>query len=70
MLHRNVFRRERQRSGQEGVPALSAKSLSVVVEEQGAHIPAEWLLVLGGLLRGCPGSSDDLGVSRALLHRC
>jgi hypothetical protein len=42
----------------------------MVVEEQSAHVPAEWLLILGGLLRDRTGSSSDLGVSRALLHRC
>jgi hypothetical protein len=39
-----------------------------VVEQQSAHIPAEWLLLLGGLLRGGSGSSSDLGISWALLH--
>ncbi|MDT5301987.1 MAG: hypothetical protein QOG79_5229 [Mycobacterium sp.] len=40
----------------------------MVVEYQGARIPAEWLLVLGGLLRGCPGCRGDFGVARALAH--
>ena len=39
-----------------------------MVEQQSAHIPAEWLLLLGGLLRGGAGSSSDLGISWALLH--
>ena len=40
----------------------------LVVEQQGAHIPAEWLLLLGGLVRGGAGSCSDLGIARALLH--
>jgi transcriptional regulator with GAF, ATPase, and Fis domain len=50
-------------------PYPKRASLSAVVVQQGTRVPAEWLLVLGGLLRSCPGSGDDLGISRALLHR-
>src|SRR6478609_572567 len=51
------------------VPVLGARSL-LVVEQQGADIPAEWLLLLGGLLRGGAGGSSDLGIALALLHGC
>src|SRR6476620_4811205 len=51
------------------VPALGARSL-VVVEQQAAHIPAEWLLLLFGLFRGGAGGSSDLGIALALLHGC
>ena len=44
-----------------------ARSLSVV-EDQSAGISAEWLLVLGGLVRGRPWSSGDLDISRALMN--
>src|SRR6476660_3361896 len=50
-------------------PALGARSL-LVVEQQGAHIPAEWLLLLFGLFRGGAGGSSDLGIALALLHGC
>jgi len=39
-----------------------------VVKQQSAHISAEWLLLLGCLLRRGSGSSSDLGISWALLH--
>jgi len=39
-----------------------------VVEYQGAHIPAEWELLLGGLVGCSPGSSADLGIARALVN--
>jgi hypothetical protein len=42
----------------------------LVVEQQGAHIPAEWLLLSGGLFRGGAGASSDLGIALALLHGC
>jgi hypothetical protein len=38
------------------------------VKQQSAHISAEWLLLLGCLLRRGSGSSSDLGISWALLH--
>ena len=34
-----------------------------VVEQQGARIPAEWLLQLGGLLCSRAGPSGDLGIA-------
>jgi hypothetical protein len=40
----------------------------LVVEQQGAHIPAEWLLQLGGLLCSRAGLSGDLGISCGLVH--
>ncbi|HTF50260.1 MAG TPA: hypothetical protein VK735_22715, partial [Pseudonocardia sp.] len=46
----------------------SAWWLSAVVVEQGTLVATEWLLVLGGLLRGFAGSSGDLHISRALIH--
>jgi hypothetical protein len=39
-----------------------------VVEYQGAHIPAEWLLQLGSVLRGRAGHSGNLGIARGLIH--
>ena len=39
-----------------------------VVEYQGAHIPAEWELLLGGLVGCSPGGSADLGIARALVN--
>ena len=35
---------------------------------QGEHIPAEWELLLGGLVGCSPGSSADLGIARALVN--
>ena len=39
-----------------------------MVKFQGAHIPTERLLRLGGLLRGPAWRSGDLDIARALLH--
>jgi hypothetical protein len=39
-----------------------------VVEQQSAHISAEWQLLLGCLLCRRSGSGSDLGVACALLH--
>ena len=39
-----------------------------VVEQQSAHIAAEWQLLLGCLLCRRSGSGSDLGVAWALLH--
>jgi hypothetical protein len=40
-----------------------------VVEQESVRIPAERLLVLGGLLRGRSGAGSDLSVAWVLLHR-
>jgi len=50
------------------LPALSAWSSSVLVKEQSARVPTEWLLQLGGLLRGPAGPSGDLDIARGVLH--
>ena len=60
-------RHQRGRCHPSELPALSAQSFSVV-EQQGAHIPAEWLLQLGSVLRGRAGHSGDLGIARGLIH--
>ena len=39
-----------------------------MVEQQGAHIPAEWKLQLGGVSRSRAGLSGDLGIARGLMH--
>jgi len=44
------------------------RTVGSMVEQQGARVPTEWLLVLCSLLRGCPGSSGDLGIARGLVH--
>jgi hypothetical protein len=36
--------------GSNSLPALSARSSSAVVEQQGTLVATEWLLILGGLL--------------------
>ena len=41
--------------------------MPAVVEQQAAHIPAEWLLQLGGLLRSRAGHRGDLDIARALM---
>jgi len=38
------------------------------MKEQGTRSPAEWLLVLGCLLRRRSGASGDLCIARLLLH--
>jgi hypothetical protein len=40
-----------------------------VVEYQRTHIPAEWLLQLGGMAGGWPGMGSDLGIALVLVHR-
>jgi hypothetical protein len=40
-----------------------------VVEQQSVRVPAERLLVLGGLLRGRAWAGSDLRIARVLLHR-
>jgi hypothetical protein len=39
-----------------------------VVEYQGARIPAEWLLQLGGVGRSRAGLGDYLGIAGVLIH--
>jgi hypothetical protein len=60
--------------------ALSAQSFSasggsdpsarvaVMVEYQGARIPAEWLLQLRGVLRSRAGRGGNLGIAGVLIH--
>lgn len=58
-----------RRSGRDcEFPVLSAQSLSAVVKQQGARVPAEWLLQLGGLRGGPTRPSGDLDVAGGLLH--
>jgi hypothetical protein len=63
-----IYRANSAASGNQGQrPALSERAFSVV-EFQGAHIPAEWLLQLGGLLRRPARHRGDLGISGVLVH--
>ena len=46
--------------------AASTIAVAAVVEQQAAHIPAEWLLQLGGLFRSHARLSGDLRIARRL----
>src|SRR6476646_1879593 len=68
----DVTTRRDRTSAKDNAPASSRSGAlrggQSVVEYQGAHIPAEWELLLGGLVGCSPGSSADLGIARALVN--